>query len=88
MRDVTERVSAQEALQHYTERLRALRTQLAEVAEPSGNSCSSSLKANRAPRLPESSPFPKTVETYRSRLMQSRASATWRVSSGSPSNTD
>jgi signal transduction histidine kinase len=33
MRDVTERVRAQEALQHYTERLRALSTQLAEVAE-------------------------------------------------------
>ena len=33
MRDVTERVRAQEALQQYTERLRALSAQLAEVAE-------------------------------------------------------
>jgi signal transduction histidine kinase len=33
MRDVTERVRAQEALQQYTERLRALGAQLAEVSE-------------------------------------------------------
>jgi hypothetical protein len=33
MRDVTERIRAQEALQQYTERLRALSAQLAEVAE-------------------------------------------------------
>jgi two-component system sensor histidine kinase UhpB len=33
MRDITERVQAEEALQQYTERLRALTAQLAEVAE-------------------------------------------------------
>jgi len=33
MRDITERVKAEEALQQYTERLRALTAQLAEVAE-------------------------------------------------------